>query len=100
MAAPTIPPAHTEVLTHETTRRLSSLPTYVFAWLDELKADARARGIDLIDLGMGNPDQPTPPQIVDAIVNAYRDPRTHGYPPFRGTDEFRAAVARFMRRRF
>jgi LL-diaminopimelate aminotransferase len=81
-------------------RRLTDLPTYVFAWLDELKADARARGLDLIDLGMGNPDQPTPPQIVDAIVNAYRDPQTHGYPPFRGTPEFRGAVARFMRRRF
>ena len=81
-------------------RRLTDLPTYVFAWLDELKADARARAIDLIDLGMGNPDQPTPPQIIDAIVNAYRDPHTHGYPPFRGTDAFRAAVARFMHRRF
>src|SRR5690349_18139077 len=80
--------------------RLTALPTYVFAWLDELKADARARGIDLIDLGMGNPDQPTPPQIIDAIVNAYRDPRTHGYPPFRGTEMFREAVARFMHRRF
>ena len=81
-------------------RRVTDLPTYVFAWLDELKAEARARGVDLIDLGMGNPDQPTPPQIVDAIAKAYADPRTHGYPPFRGTPEFREAVARFMKRRF
>src|SRR4051812_20278173 len=44
-------------------RRLSDLPTYVFAWLDELKAEARSRGASLIDLGMGNPDQPTPPAI-------------------------------------
>ena len=81
-------------------RRLTDLPTYVFAWLDELKAEARARGADLIDLGMGNPDQPTPPQIIEAIAKAYADPRTHGYPPFRGTPVFREAVARFMKQRF
>lgn len=80
--------------------RVTDLPTYVFAWLDELKADARARGADLIDLGMGNPDQPTPPDIVAAIGRAYADPRTHGYPPFRGTPAFREAVARFMKQRF
>jgi len=81
-------------------RRLTDLPTYVFAWLDELKADARARGADLIDLGMGNPDQPTPPEVVEAITTAYADPRNHGYPPFRGTEQFRQAAARFMARRF
>ena len=80
--------------------RLTDLPTYVFAWLDELKADARARGIDLIDLGMGNPDQPTPSAVVEAITRAYADPSTHGYPPFRGTSRFREAAARFMRDRF
>lgn len=82
------------------TRRLSELPTYVFAWLDELKAAARLRGIELLDLGMGNPDQPTPTPIVDAIVAAYRDPATHGYPPFRGTPRFRQAAANYMRTRF
>src|SRR5881394_4032668 len=82
------------------TRRLSDLPMYVFAWLDELKASARARGATLLDLGMGNPDQPTPPPIIDAIVTAYRDPSTHGYPPFRGTPRFREAAAKFMRARF
>jgi LL-diaminopimelate aminotransferase len=81
-------------------RRLSELPTYVFAWLDELKAVARERGAQLIDLGMGNPDQPTPTPIVDAIANALGDPGTHGYPPFRGTPRFREAVARYMRNRF
>ena len=82
------------------TRRLTDLPTYVFAWLDELKDAARARGADLIDLGIGNPDQPTPPDVVDAIAEAYRDPRTHGYPPFRGTRRFLRAAAAFMHRRF
>jgi LL-diaminopimelate aminotransferase len=81
-------------------RRLTDLPTYVFAWLDELKADARARGADLIDLGMGNPDQPTPQPIVEAIARAYADPRNHGYPPFRGTPDFRRAAGAFMQRRF
>ncbi len=82
------------------TRRLTDLPEYVFSWLDELKAEARRKGADLIDLGMGNPDQPTPQPIVDAIAAAYRDPKTHGYPPFRGTELFRKAVAGFMQRRF
>jgi LL-diaminopimelate aminotransferase len=82
------------------TRRLTDLPEYVFSWLDELKADARRKGVDLIDLGMGNPDQPTPQPIIDAIAAAFNDPRTHGYPPFRGTESFRGAVARFMRQRF
>ena len=81
-------------------RRLTELPTYVFAWLDELKAEARAKGADLIDLGMGNPDQPTPASIVSAIAAAYDDPAHHGYPPFRGTERFRHAVSSFMKRRF
>lgn len=80
--------------------RLTALPTYVFAWLDELKADARSRGADLIDLGMGNPDQPTPKPIIDAIAAAYADPKTHGYPPFDGTPRFREAVGRYMSNRF
>jgi LL-diaminopimelate aminotransferase len=81
-------------------RRLTDLPEYVFSWLDELKADARRRGTDLIDLGMGNPDQPTPQPIIESIAAAYRDPKTHGYPPFRGTEVFRQAVATYMQRRF
>ena len=82
------------------TQRLLDLPTYVFAWLDELKADARSRGAKLIDLGMGNPDQPTPKPIVDTIRDAYADPRNHGYPPFDGTPEFRKAAAGYMASRF
>ncbi|HWJ24037.1 MAG TPA: aminotransferase class I/II-fold pyridoxal phosphate-dependent enzyme [Gemmatimonadaceae bacterium] len=82
------------------TTRLTSLPTYVFAWLDELKAEARARGARLIDLGIGNPDQPTPPAVVEEIARALADPRTHGYPPFRGTPRFMESAARFMGERF
>ena len=82
------------------TTRLTDLPEYVFAWLDELKAAAKKRGADLIDLGMGNPDQPTPQPIVDAISAAYNDPSTHGYPPFRGSPRFRTAVSSYMKSRF
>jgi LL-diaminopimelate aminotransferase len=82
------------------THRLTALPTYVFAWLDELKAAARERGAKLIDLGIGNPDQPTPPAIIEAISRAYADPRTHGYPPFRGAPRFLEAASKFMARRF
>lgn len=82
------------------TRRLTALPPYVFAWLDDLKAAARARGAQLIDLGIGNPDRPTPPAIVEEIARAYADPATHGYPPFRGTETYLAAIATHMKRRF
>jgi LL-diaminopimelate aminotransferase len=90
----------TTSITSGPTHRLASLPTYVFAWLDDLKLAARERGEQLIDLGIGNPDQPTPPAIIEAISRAYADPRTHGYPPFRGTERFREAAAAFMHRRF
>jgi LL-diaminopimelate aminotransferase len=72
----------------------------VFAWLDQLKAAARMRGGSLIDLGIGNPDRPTPKLITHAIAAAYADPKTHGYPPFRGTPRFLRAAADFMRTRF
>ena len=112
MAAQALGHSHSDMRTTNTTptttstaapsHRLTALPTYVFAWLDELKAAARARrgGEQLIDLGIGNPDQPTPATIVDAIARAYRDPATHGYPPFRGTPRFLAAVTDYMLARF
>lgn len=80
--------------------RLTKLPTYVFAELDELKAAARARGADLIDLGMGNPDRPTPPAIVKALQTAVADPANHGYPDFKGKPAFREAVSEWMKRRY
>lgn len=80
--------------------RLSQLPAYVFAELDELKARARAQGADLIDLGMGNPDNPTPAPIVEAIVKGVQDPANHRYPNFKGKPEFQQAVAGWMKRRY
>jgi LL-diaminopimelate aminotransferase len=80
--------------------RLKTLPQYVFARLDELKANARAQGIDLIDLGMGNPDGATPQPIVEAALQAIQDPANHGYPPFEGTASFRKAITDWYYRRY
>ncbi|MGC9528863.1 MAG: aspartate aminotransferase [Limnospira sp.] len=80
--------------------RVKQLPPYVFARLDELKARAREQGLDLIDLGMGNPDGPTPEPVVEAAVQALRNPANHGYPPFEGTATFRAAITNWYNRRY
>lgn len=80
--------------------RLASLPVYVFAELDLMKAKIRERGVKLIDLGMGNPDRPTPQPIIDVIVDAVKNPANHGYPSFNGKPEFRQAVANYMMRRY
>lgn len=80
--------------------RLSSLPPYVFARLDELKANARAQGVDLIDLGMGNPGGPTPAPVIEAAIAAINDERNHGYPPFEGTASFRSAITDWYHRRY
>ena len=80
--------------------RIQSLPPYVFARLDELKAKAREQGLDLIDLGMGNPDGATPQPIVDAAIAAMQNPANHGYPPFEGTANFRRAITNWYHRRY
>jgi LL-diaminopimelate aminotransferase len=80
--------------------RLNALPPYVFARLDELKARARQQGLDLIDLGMGNPDGATPQPVVDAAVEALQDSANHGYPPFEGTASFRKAITDWYCRRY
>lgn len=79
---------------------LAQLPAYVFAALDELKADARRRGRSFVDLGIGSPDLPTPPAVVEAARRAALDPALHGYPPFRGVPRFLGAVSEFMAQRF
>ncbi len=80
--------------------RLSALPPYVFARLDELKAHAREQGLDLIDLGMGNPDGATPQPVVEAATQALQNPANHGYPPFEGTASFRKAITDWYFRRY
>ncbi len=80
--------------------RIQKLPPYVFARLDELKAKAREQGLDLIDLGMGNPDGPTPQPVVEAAMAALQNPANHGYPPFEGTASFRRAITNWYNRRY
>jgi LL-diaminopimelate aminotransferase len=81
-------------------RRMRSIPPYLFADLDRKRAALRAKGVDVISLGIGDPDLPTPPHIVAALVEAARNPATHAYPPYEGTLEFRQAVAAWYGRRF
>ncbi len=80
--------------------RIKRLPPYVFAEVNSMKAKARAAGEDIIDLGMGNPDQPTPPHIVAKLIEAVGDPRTHRYSSSRGIPGLRKANAAYYKRRF
>ena len=81
-------------------RRIESLPPYLFAELDRRLAAKRAEGIDVISLGVGDPDLPTPDHIVDAMRDAIADPATHRYPSYYGSPDFRGAVAAWYSRRF
>ena len=80
--------------------RIRRLPPYVFAEVTGMKHAARARGDDIIDLGMGNPDLPTPPHIVEKLVETVRDPKTHRYSTSRGIPGLRRALAAYYSRRF
>ncbi|MDE3134590.1 MAG: LL-diaminopimelate aminotransferase [Acidobacteriota bacterium] len=80
--------------------RLEMIPPYLFAELERKIADKRAAGIDVISLGIGDPDTPTYPPIVAAAQAAVADPATHQYPSNRGRQDFREAVAAFYERRF
>ena len=80
--------------------KVRRLPPDVFEQVNRLKASARAQGADIIDLGMGNPDLPTPAAIVDKLVDVVRDPRTHRYSSSRGIPGLRRAQASYYARRF
>ncbi|TPK76511.1 LL-diaminopimelate aminotransferase [Mesorhizobium sp. B2-4-12] len=80
--------------------KVRRLPPYVFEQVNRLKASARSRGADIIDLGMGNPDLPTPKAIVDKLCEVVRDPRTHRYSSSRGIPGLRRAQAAYYQRRF
>ena len=81
-------------------RRIKRLPPYVFNIVNELKAAARARGEDIIDFGMGNPDQPTPQHIVDKLVEVAQRKDTHRYSMSRGIPRLRRAICNWYMRRF
>jgi alanine-synthesizing transaminase len=81
-------------------RRITNLPPYVFTVIDGLKVAARRAGEDVIDLGFGNPDLPSPPTAVDKLCEAVRNPRNHRYSASRGIPKLRQAVAGLYQRRF
>lgn len=85
---------------NEEFQRIKRLPPYVFNIVNELKAEARARGEDIVDFGMGNPDQPTPRHIVDKLAEAAQRPDTHRYSVSRGIPRLRQAIARWYETRY
>lgn len=83
-----------------TASRIANLPPYLFAEIDRKKEAKQAQGIDVISLGIGDPDTPTPDHIVDAMARSIRDPKNHQYPSYFGAKRYREAAAEWMRRRF
>ena len=81
-------------------RRIKRLPPYVFSIVDALKIEARRRGEDIIDLGMGNPDVPTPKPIIDKLIEAVSNPRNHKYSASKGIYKLRLAITNWYKRRY
>ena len=81
-------------------RRIDRLPPYVFNIVNEMKIEARQHGEDIIDLGMGNPDLPTPQPIVDKLAEAAQNSRNHRYSASRGITKLRLALSSWYERRY
>lgn len=81
-------------------KRMSNLPPYLFAEIDRKKEAKQAQGVDVISLGIGDPDMPTPARIVEAMGEAIKNPKNHQYPAYAGSKPYREACAEWMRRRF
>ncbi len=88
------------MITIEKSERLNNLPPYLFKEIDRQKDEVKKRGVDIISLGVGDPDMPTPPHIIEALQKAAMDPQNHKYPSYTGMDEFNNAVARWYKKRF
>ncbi len=84
----------------EKAERLKMLPPYLFKEIDRKKAEVKAKGVDIIDLGVGDPDLPTPPHIIEALKKAVDDPANHRYPSYSGMGGFKETVARWYGKRF
>jgi LL-diaminopimelate aminotransferase len=84
----------------EMAKRIDQIPPYLFAEIDKKKEEMRQKGIDLIDLGIGDPDLPTPKPIIERLKKAAENPKNHRYPSYQGMIEFRTAVAQWYERRF
>lgn len=81
-------------------KRIEELPPYLFAEIDTKKQEMKAKGVDIIDLGIGDPDIPTPQNIIDALKKAAQDPSNHRYPSYEGMLSFREAAANWYKERF
>ena len=81
-------------------QRIKRLPPYVFNIINDLKLEARRRGEDIVDFGMGNPDQPSPPHVVSKLIEAVKKPHNHRYSASRGIYKLRLAIADWYRKRF
>lgn len=81
-------------------KRLEKIPPYLFAEINRKRHELEAQGVDVINLAIGDPDKPTPANIIQAMHAAIDDPATHNYPPYQGTPEFRQAAVGWMERRF
>ncbi|HEX9830140.1 MAG TPA: LL-diaminopimelate aminotransferase [Thermodesulfobacteriota bacterium] len=81
-------------------RRIEDLPPYLFAEIDAKKQKMKGKGVDIIDLGIGDPDIPTPQNIIDALKKAAQDPSNHRYPSYEGMLSFREAAANWYKERF
>lgn len=81
-------------------KRLERIPPYLFAEIDRKRNELIERGVDIINLGVGDPDQPTPKHIIQAMYEAIQDSTNHHYPPYKGIKEYRQAAANWMKRRF
>jgi LL-diaminopimelate aminotransferase len=84
----------------EVASRIKTLPPYLFAAIDKMKQEAIARGVDIINLGIGDPDLPTPAPIIDSLAQAAKNAKHHQYPSYEGMLAFRTAVADWYKRRF
>ncbi len=80
--------------------RIKQLPPYLFKEIDQKKKEMTAKGVDIIDLGIGDPDLPTPPHIIEAMVQAVREPSNHHYPSYSGMEDFKIAIAKWYKERF
>jgi len=83
-----------------TAKRMENLPPYLFAEIDRKKEAKQAQGVDVISLGIGDPDRPTPQRIIDAMAGAIKEPKNHQYPSYSGSMPYRKACAEWMNRRF
>ncbi len=80
--------------------RVEQIPPYLFARIDKKKAEVRQKGMDLVDFGIGDPDIPTPGNIIARMLEATQDPQNHRYPSYEGMLEFRQAAASWYKKRF